>query len=117
MSNNTSGKVLLQGRFRDPDRRLIYAKSRLYTHQLVLTRIGWTGFHRQTIPLHHIERVNWWTGDDCLINLALYLRDDSAVKIWIKGAGIWKYQIEAQLGKRLSVVDELPRSIKPASAA
>ena len=116
-SKDVSGSVLLSSSFRYADRRFLYARARLYADRIEFYGVHWTGVHRSTIALHDIARLSWRTDSQRSANMTIYLHNDEAVRLWIEGAGLWKYQIDARLGKRLNVADELPGSITPASAA
>lgn len=115
--SNTSGNALLSSGFRYPRRRLFFGRARLYPDRIDLFEIGWTGFRRRTIWLRDVERISWRTDSERSANVTLYLHDHEPLRLWVKGAGLWKYQIDERLGHRLSVADDLPGSISDASAA
>ena len=115
--NNESGQLLLTSSFRYADRRFLYGRAQLYPDRIDLFGLHWTGIHRRTIVLDEVARLSWRTDSQRAANMTLYLRDDDPVRLWIDGAGLWKYQIDARLGKRLNVTDDLPGSMTSASAA
>lgn len=120
MSNNRSNNsehLLLTSSFRYADRRFLFGRAQLYPDRIELFGLHWTGIHRRTIALGEVVRLSWRTDSQRLANMTLYLQDDDPVRLWINGAGLWKYQIDARLGKRLNVADDLPGSMTSASAA
>lgn len=117
MSKDESGSVLLSSGFRYADRRFLYARARLYADRIELYGVHWKGPYLHTIALRDIARLSWRTDSQRSANMTVYLHNAEAVRLWIQGAGLWKYQIDALLGKRLNVADELPGLMTPASAA
>ena len=115
--NTALEQPLLTSRFRYADRRFLFGRAHLYPDRIELFGLHWTGIHRHTIVLDEVARLSWRTDSQRAANMTLYLRDDDPVRLWINGAGLWKYQIDARLGKRLNVTDELPGSMASASAA
>ncbi len=119
-SNNAhqpAGKVLLSSRFRSLDRGVFLGRARLYPDRIVLSGLTWKGRYRRTVMLDEVARIKWWTGEQNTVNLALYLRNDEAVKMWVAGSGLWKYQVEACMGRRAELRGELPGQMASASAA
>ena len=115
--NRHSEHILLMSRFRYAHRRFLYGRAQLYPDRIELFGLHWTGIHRRTIALREVVRLSWRTDTARSANMTLYLRDEEPVRLWITGAGLWKHQIDARLGKRLNVTDELPGSMTSASAA
>lgn len=116
-SQKTSGKALLSSRFRYARRRLFFGRARLYPDHIALFEIGWRGFRRRKIFLRDVERISWRTDSERAANLTLHLHHGDPIRIWVEGAGLWKYRVDERLGKRLSVADDLPGSVPSASAA
>ena len=112
-----SGRVLLSSRFRYAHRRFLFSRARLYRDRITLWGLGWTGLHRRTISLRDVVRLNWRTDSHRAANMTIYLRDAEPVRLWVNGAGLWKYEVDALLGQRLSVANDLPGSVTSASAA
>lgn len=119
MSNKTpaADKPLLTSRFRFAHRFLLFPRARLYADRIVFSGIGWTGRYSHTVDLSEIDSVKWWAGDQHIVNFALYFHDDTSIKVWIKGVGLWKFKIEEFLGKQLKVQEALPGALSSASAA
>ena len=115
--NNESEQILLSSSFRYAGRRFLFGRARLYGDRLELFGLHWRGVHRRTIALREMVRLSWRTDSQRSANMTLYLRDDEPVRLWVKGAGLWKYQIDACLGKQLNVADDLPGAMTSASAA
>ena len=115
--NIDSEQILLSSSFRYAERRFLFARIRLYADRIELYGLHWRGAHHRTIALHDVARLSWRTDSQRTANMTLYLRDDEAIRLWVEGAGLWKYQIDARLGKQLNVADDLPGSMTSASAA
>ncbi len=115
--NTNSEHPLLSSRFRYADRRFLFGRIRLYRDRIDLFGLHWRGLHRRTIALREVARLSWRTDTERSANMTIYLRDDEAVRLWVEGAGLWKYQIDARLGNQLNVADDLPGSMPSASAA
>jgi len=96
---------------------VLWGRARLYPDRIELIEIRWTGVRRRTILLRDVERISWRTDTQRTANISIYRHNDSPVRFWIQGAGLWKYQIDACLGNRLSIADDLPGSISPAASA
>ena len=114
--NGKPGKVRLTSRFRYADRRFFYGRARLYADRIRLTGLSWRGLHRRTILLRDLARVSWRADSEGQANVTFYLHHD-VVALWIGGAGLWKYQIDEHLGKRLGVAEAIPGVAPVASAA
>ena len=110
-------RVLLTSRFRCEHHRVLWGRARLYPDRIELIEIRWTGVRRRTILLRDVERISWRTDTQRTANISIYRHNDSPARFWIQGAGLWKYQIDACLGNRLSIADDLPGSISPAASA
>ena len=109
--------MLLSSSFRYADRRFLFGRARLYWDRIELYGLHWRGLHRRTIALRDVLRLSWRTDSLRSANMTLYLRDEEPVRLWVEGAGLWKYQIDACLGNQLNVADDLPGSMTSASAA
>ena len=114
---HVSEHLLLSSSFRYADRRFLFGRVRLYGDRIELFGLHWRGIHRRTIALRNVVRLSWRTDTERSANMTLYLHDDEPVRLWVEGAGLWKYQIDARLGKQLNVADDLPGSMTSASAA
>lgn len=110
-------KPLLKSRFRFAHRFLLFPRARLYQDRVVFSGFGWRGRYHHTVYLSEVDSVKWWTGEQHIVNFALYLHDDTSIKVWIKGVGLWKFKIEEVLGKQLKMQEALPGSLSSASAA
>ncbi|HMB89962.1 MAG TPA: hypothetical protein VKP65_03890 [Rhodothermales bacterium] len=119
MSNKTPAaeKPLLKSRFRFAHRFLLFPKAQLYQDRVVFSGIGWAGRYSQTVYLGDVDSVKWWAGNQHIVNFALHLHDDTSIKVWIKGGGLWKFKIEEILGKQVKMQEALPGSLSSASAA
>lgn len=103
--------VLLSSRFRYPDRRFLYARARLFADRIELTGIHWSGITRHIIALSDIVRLSWRDNTEQTANLKIYLRGGDVVRLWVQGPGLWKYQVDACLGKGSPPFgDRLPRA-------
>lgn len=80
--------------FRYGDRRMLFARARLFEDRLELSGLHWRGWHQRTIPLSQIKSVDWWSGAESGPNFVLHLRNSDSLSLWMKGAGLWKYRIE-----------------------
>lgn len=114
---NQTGTLLLSSRFGYADRTVFFGRARLFADRIDLKGWSWTGRHRRVILLHEVEQVRWWSGRDHSANLVLYLEDGGRVSLRVGASGLWKYQIEALLGRQLNVTDDLPEHLSSASAA
>jgi hypothetical protein len=100
--------ALLSSRFRDPRRKLFYARAQLYEDRIEFFGISWKGVERRSIPLFDLARVDWRAGRERSANLILRLHSGEVIKIWMNGAGLWKYLIDAN-------VHSLPLSLPEAT--
>ncbi|MFQ5568477.1 MAG: hypothetical protein ACE5G0_02310 [Rhodothermales bacterium] len=114
---NASGRVLLSGRFRYAYRFLLFGRARLYRDRIVFSGMTWTSIHRRTVLLSDVARVSWRTNSERSVNMTLYLQNGESLRIWLNGAGLWKYRIEERLGNRLGVYTDIPGEMTSASAA
>lgn len=110
-------KPLLKSRFRFDHRFLLFPRARFYQDRIVFSGWGWTGRYNRTVLLGEIDHVKWWAGDQHIVNFALYLRDDTSLRMWIKAVGLWKFKIEEHLGQRIKIQEALPGALSSASAA
>lgn len=94
LSDERADSVLHESSFQYPDRWLFWARARLYADRLELTGWHWTGRHRRVVPLSDIAQVKWWTAAEHTVNFALHLHDGERVRLQIKGAGLWKFEVE-----------------------
>lgn len=121
MLNNSieraGASVLLRSRFRYADVRLFFAVARLYGDRIELAGWRWSGRHRRTLPLDRIVRVHWLPERSDGINLILHLNggEDSGetLGLHIKGAGLWKYQIEEATGALAQACSAEPQPLAP----
>jgi len=95
---------LLSSRFRDPDKRLFFARASLFPNRIEFSGFAFSGMYRRLLLLKHIERVEWKVGQKSAPNIILWLRDGKKKHLWLNGAGLWKYMIEAN-------VRNLPRQL------
>ncbi len=115
--SNTSAKALLSSRFRYAGRRLFFGRARLYPDRIELSGITWRGIHRRSVPLDEVARVRWHGGDHQAANFVLVLRNGETLSLWVAGSGLWKYRVEACLGRRPVLQGDLPGQVPSASAA
>ena len=115
--NGAPGKVRLTSRFRYANHPFFFGWARLYADRIRLTGVSWRGLHRRTIFLRDTVRVSWRTDSERTANVTLHLHHGERIRLWIKGAGLWKHQIDDQLGKRLGVTEALPGAPPAVSAA
>jgi len=100
MPHSSPGRLVQQGRFRHLNRSLFGARILLHQHALILKGWSWRGAYKRTFPLETIADIEWWEGkNDC--NFALKFNDGESMGLWVKGAGLWKYEIEEQQRKAL----------------
>ena len=90
-------EVMLSSRFRDPDRRLLFAKAMLFQNRIEFSGIALTGMYHRMLLLENIEQVEWRAGQIKATNLTIWMRDGDKVKLWMSGAGLWKYMIDANV--------------------
>ena len=116
-TNSLSEQILLTSSFRYAERRFLFARARLYWDRIELYGLHWRGVHRRTVALRDVARLSWRTDSLRSANMTLHLHNDEPVRLWVEGAGLWKYQIDARLGNQLNVADELPGTMTSVSAA
>ena len=97
--NNGSSKeeILLSSRFRDPDRRLFFARAALFANRIEFSGLALTGMYRRLLFLKNIERVDWKAGQVRTANITLWMRNGDKIQFWMNGAGLWKYMIDANV--------------------
>ena len=101
-------EALLSSRYRDPRRTLFFARAQLFDDRIEFFGITWTGLHRRRLPLWEVSRVDWRAGRQRSPNLILRLHTGEVIKVWMSGAGLWKYLIDAN-------VQSLPLSLPEAT--
>ena len=87
-------KVLLTAPFRYPDQWMLFGRAKLFEDRISLFSIHLTGIRRRTLLLADLVGLEWWSGDQGGANLHLDLKDGSSVLLWVKGAGLWKFNIQ-----------------------
>ncbi len=84
-------------RFQLPDRKLLFARARLYEDRLELSGFGLRGRYRRTLRLDEVCSVEWWSGAGKEPNLALQLHDGRSLAVWVPGPGLWKFAVEEHM--------------------
>lgn len=102
--------VMLSSRFRDPEKRLLFARALLFPNRIEFSGIALSGFYRRLLFLKQIERVEWKVGQSRAANLTIWTRDGQKMQFWMNGAGLWKYMIDANV-RNLS--RQLPTASSP----
>ena len=100
-------EVMLSSRFRDPDRRLFFAKALLFPNRIEFSGIALTGMYHRMLLLENVEQVEWRAGQVKTTNLTIWMRDGNKVQVWMNGAGLWKYMIDANVR---TLARQLPES-------
>jgi len=97
--------VSLSNRCRVDERGLFFSRIQLIFDRLELASWSFSGRFKRTIQLGEVKETIWWTGADHT-NLAIHLHDGDVIAIRIRGAGLWKYEIDRN---RLLTMDEETR--------
>lgn len=114
----SSKDVLRSSPFQYADRRLLFARARLYEDRITFSGLGWTGWHKQTVWLKTVENVDWWAGTSDEVNFALHLRDGESLHMCLRGAGLWNYKVRELIPRLDSAEEKMPAaSSRVASAA
>ena len=88
-------KPLLTAPFQYRDRWTLFGRAKLFEDHISLFSIHLTGLRRHTFPLADLVGVEWWSGNpDGNANLRLDLKDGRSLLLWVKGAGLWKFNIQ-----------------------
>ena len=111
-SINKKEDVLLSSRFKDPGRRLFFARASLFANRIELSGLALTGMYKRLLFLKNIERVEWKVGQIRKANITLWMRDGDKMHLWMNGAGLWKYMIDANV-RNLS--HQLPATTGPSN--
>ena len=104
----SSKHVLRFSPFQYADRRLLFARARLYEDRITLSGLGWTGWHKQTVQLKAVENIDWWAGTCDEVNFALHLRNGESLHMCLKGAGLWNYKIKELVPMLNSTEEKMP---------
>ena len=88
---------MLSGRYWDPEQRLLLARARLYLNRIEFTGLALNGKYRRLLWLENVKQVDWRVGQTRSVNLILWLRNGEVVRVWMNSAGLWKYQIDANI--------------------
>ena len=104
-SVESSKNALRSSPFQYADRRLLFARARLYEDRITLSGLGWTGWHKQTVRLKAVENIDWWAGTCDEVNFALHLRSGESLHMCLRGAGLWNYKLK-ELAPRLNNTEE-----------
>ncbi len=99
--------VSLSNRCRIDESGLFFSRIQLKTDRLELASWSFSGRFRRTIHLGEVRETIWWTGADHT-NLAIHLHDGDVIGVRIRGAGLWKYEIDRY--RLLSMDDQTRRS-------
>lgn len=108
--DRVKGEAILSSRFRDPEKRLFFARALLFPNRIEFSGLTMSGMYRRLLLLENIEQVEWRAGQAKAANLTLWLRDGGKFRVWVNTAGLWKYMIEANV-RNLS--RQLPQSAGP----
>ena len=88
--------VLRSSRFRYADRRTLWGRVQLYRDRLVFTSVHGTGICRRVIRLADVTALTWCDGArPGKANFSLTLKDGEVFNVWIKSAGLWKFEVES----------------------
>ena len=87
----------MSSRFRDPEKRLFFARASLFPNRIEFSGFAFSGMYRRLLLLKNIERVEWKVSQKNTPNITLWLRNGKKKKLWLNGAGLWKYMIEANV--------------------
>lgn len=116
-SGPPADKALLTSGFRYAEYRLFLGRARLFADRIEFVGLHWRGVHRRTVTLHELAGLRWRTDSEGRANMTFILQHDEPIRLWLKGAGLWKYKLHACLGQQLNVVEDLPGVMTAASAA
>ena len=105
--NGAKEEVMLSSRFRDPDRRLFFARAMLFPNRIEFSGLALTGMYHRMLMLENVEQVEWKVGQVKAANLTIWMRDGDKIQVWMNGAGLWKYMIDANVR---SLSRQLPES-------
>ena len=98
LNNGTSKEeILLSSRFKEPGRRLFFARAALFANRIELSGLALTGIYKRMLFLNNIERVDWKVGQIRKANITFWMRDGDKMQLWMNGAGLWKYMIDANV--------------------
>ena len=86
--------VMLSGRFRDPERRLLFARALLFENRIEFSGLTLSGRYFRQLLLECVEHVEWRSGQAKRPNLIIRLRGGETLRVWMNAAGLWKYEIE-----------------------
>ena len=92
-----SDEALLSSRFRDPERRLFFARAILFANRIELRGFSLSGMYRKLLLLKNIERVEWKVGQSRNANITLWMKNGDKKHLWINAAGLWKHMIDANV--------------------
>jgi hypothetical protein len=88
--------VLLTTGFRYQDRRLFFARARLFFDRVELS--GWQPGerHLSVIPLDAVRRVDWLPAQ-AGANVVLHLEDGTSLPLFLEEASLWQHLLEHRL--------------------
>ena len=87
--------MLLSSRFRYADRRLLFARIRLFSDHLTLSGLSLAGIHRRRLALAAVEQISWTLNEPGRPNFCFHLKQGETLRIYLEAAGLWKYRLEA----------------------
>ena len=102
----------MRTRFQYADGHLFFSQARLHTDRIELTGWRFSGRHRRVVLFDQILRVDWVPERADGVNLLLHLRDEETLQLRIKGAGLWKYEIEGLARTPAAVPQPITRTSK-----
>jgi hypothetical protein len=93
---------ILRTKGRPDGQSVVRGRATLYSDRLELT--GWTlrGRYRRNVALTDIERIEWWTAFAGTPNVLLRLADGSEQLFWLENGGLWRFELAALLGERVT---------------
>ena len=100
----------MRTRFQYADGHLFFSEACLHTDRIEFTGWRFSGRHRRVVLFDQIIRVDWVPERTDGVNLLLHLRDEETLHLRIKGAGLWKYEIEGLARTPAAVPQPLTRT-------
>ena len=91
-----SAEAVHTSSFRPTDERWFFGKAHLFEDRVEFSGWTWRGRQKRIIALENIAEVRWRSSVHKVDNFVLVLHDEEPFRFWIKGPGLWKFEIESR---------------------
>ena len=95
-TSSDASKVLHKSSCKIKGSGWFFSTARLFSDRIEFSGWTWKGRQKRVVSLDSVADVKWKGSVHKVENFALLLHDEQPLRLWMKGPGLWKYQIEAE---------------------